>query len=193
MPATGRADARTLSALDASAQAAGAPRGVLVAPAARPRTPADLDRTTVRAIQQALARAGFAAGAADGVWGERTRSAIGNLQRAYGMPASGELDAHTLVALGLLPGRAERPPARADGPALTAASLDPAAIRMIQQALRARGIDVAVDGQWGERTVEGLRAFQRSQAMDPLGEPDVHTLVALGLIPGESRPLAGYR
>jgi peptidoglycan hydrolase-like protein with peptidoglycan-binding domain len=158
-------------------------------PPVRKRTPADLGPAAVRAIQQALDRQGLQAGPVDGVWGERTVSAIGNFQRARGMPASGELDAHTLAALGFLPAGADRPTPRRPGQALGAADLDPAAIRMIQQALAQRGyLNSPADGVWGENTVSAVRALQRAQGLEPLGEPDVYTLAALGLLPGaESR------
>jgi peptidoglycan hydrolase-like protein with peptidoglycan-binding domain len=160
------------------------------APAVRARTPADLDAAAIRAVQQALARQGLRIGAADGVWGERTRSALAQFQRARGMPASGDLDAHTLAALGLLPDAANRAPVRADGGPPGPATLDPAAVRLIQQALAARGHELAVDGQWGERTADALRTFQRTQGLEPLGEPDVYTLAALGLLPGGLRQVS---
>jgi peptidoglycan hydrolase-like protein with peptidoglycan-binding domain len=181
---TGRPDAQTLAALGVPAQG-GASQGMERVPPVRKRTPGDLAPATVRAIQQALDRQGLQSGPIDGVWGERTVSGIGNLQRARGMPASGELDAHTLAALGLLPAATDRPAARRPGQALGAADLDPAAIRMIQQSLSQRGyLNGAADGVWGENTVAAVRAFQRSQGIEPLGEPDVYTLAALGLLPG---------
>jgi peptidoglycan hydrolase-like protein with peptidoglycan-binding domain len=187
---TGRADPQTMAALGVSANGVTQPPGMRQAGAAdklppvRARTPADLDRTTIRAIQQALERQGLKVGAADGVWGERTTSAIGNFQRARGMPASGVPDAHTLAALGLLPGSTDRPAPVRDGQSPRAADLDPAAIRMIQQALTQRGFDNGTpDGIWGDRTVSALRDFQRTRGLEPGGEPDVHTLAALGLLP----------
>ena len=186
---TGQADAATLEALGVTAD--GRPRPAAdaaarnAAPDIRARTPADLHPATIRAIQQALDKQGFKIGAADGVWGQRTESAIGNLQRARGMPASGELDAHTLAALGLLPAGTERPVPRRAGDPLGPADLDPAAIRIIQQALNSTGYEVgSPDGVWGDRTVRSLRDFQRAQGIDPRGEPDVYTLTALGLLPG---------
>ena len=185
---TGQADAATLEALGVTTD--GRPRTApdtarSVAPEMRARTPADLHPATIRAIQQALDKQGFKVGAADGVWGQRTESAIGNFQRARGMPASGELDAHTLAALGLLPAGAERPVPRRPGEPLGPADLDPAAIRIIQQALNSTGFEVgSPDGVWGDRTVRSLREYQRSQGIEPRGEPDVYTLTALGLLPG---------
>lgn len=189
---TGRADSSTLAALGVSADGKTQAPDVRRTgdtdklPPVRTRTTADLDRTTIRAIQQALERQGLKVGAPDGIWGERTTSAIGNFQRAKGMPASGEPDAHTLAALGLLPG-GDRPAAVRDGQSPRPGDLDPAAIRMIQQALTQRGFDNGTpDGVWGDRTVNALRDFQRTRGLEPAGEPDVHTLSALGLLPGSS-------
>jgi len=185
---TGQADAATLEALGVSAD--GRTRSATeaardAAPEVRTRTPADLHSATIRAVQQALDKQGFKVGPADGVWGQRTESAIGNFQRERGMTDSGELDAHTLAALGLLPAGTERPVPRRAGEPLGAADLDPAAIRIIQQALNSQGFEVgSPDGVWGDRTVRALRDFQRARGIEPRGEPDVHTLAALGLLPG---------
>lgn len=160
------------------------------APPIRVRTPAaDLDAVTIRALQQALAKSGFRTGPADGIWGEQTASGIGNFQRSRGMAASGVPDAATLAALGMLPGGDTRRERRADGLPLRAADLDPAAVRMMQQALNDRGYAVGTaDGTWGERTTTAMRDFQRSQGIEPTGEPDIYTLVALDIVPsGRSR------
>lgn len=198
---TGRADSQTLAALGVTAdgmppavqQSTGAGAGTAMLPPVRARTPADLGRGTIRAIQQALNNQGLQVGPVDGAWGDKTVSAIGNFQRNRGMAASGELDAHTLAALGLLPGGSQAASASRNGQVPRPADLDPAAIRMIQQALSRHGYKVgAADGVWGDRTVEALRDFQRSRGIEPLGEPDVYTLVALELLPGsEKRPAAG--
>jgi peptidoglycan hydrolase-like protein with peptidoglycan-binding domain len=181
LPVTGRADARTLAALGVTADGAA---GAMPAPPVRQWTPRDLGRDTVLAIQRALDQQGFKVGSIDGVWGERTTTAIGNLQRARGMPASGEPDAYTLTLLGLLPGGTARADQWRAGDRLTPAQLDPAAIRLIQQSLGRNGYDVTVDGTWGERTENALREFQRRQGLEPRGEPDVYTLASLGLLPG---------
>jgi peptidoglycan hydrolase-like protein with peptidoglycan-binding domain len=194
---TGQGDAATLDALGVTVDgrvrpAAAAAGEARPAPPIRAHTPADLDRATVRAVQDALDKQGFKVGPADGVWGARTESAIANFQRARGMNASGALDAHTLAALGLLPAGTERPVPRRPGESLGPADLDPAAIRIIQQALNSSGFEVgSPDGVWGDRTVRALRDFQRSQGIDPRGEPDVYTLAALGLLPG--KPMSAAR
>ena len=181
LPVTGRADSQTLAALGVSADGAA---GGMPAPPVRQWTPRDLGRDTVLAIQRALDQLGMKVGPVDGVWRERTTTAISNLQRARGMPASGELDAYTLTLLGLLPVGTARADQWRAGDRLTPAQLDPAAIRLIQQSLGRNGYDVSVDGTWGERTENALREFQRRNGLEPRGEPDVYTLASLGLLPG---------
>ena len=200
LKATGRPDAKTLAALGVTADGKAAPglaTPVAVAgksPPVRARTPADLDRATVRAVQGALDKQGLQAGPIDGVWGEKTVSAIGNFQRARGLPASGELDAHTLAAMGLLPGGSEPPAPKRAGVPPGPADLNPATIRMIQQSLGSSGNGIGTpDGIWGDRTVNALRDFQRSRGIEPTGEPDVYTLVALGLLPGANKTTSTSR
>jgi peptidoglycan hydrolase-like protein with peptidoglycan-binding domain len=192
LEANGLPDRRTLEALGVAAEGAapGTPRQSATSPsrddrpAVRTRTSADLERSTIRAIQHALDQQGLQVGPVDGVWGEQTTTAVANFQRARGMPASGELDAHTLAALGLLPGGRKGAEVARSGRVPEAADLDPAAIRLIQQALKTRGFQSgAVDGVWGKRTEDALREFQRSEGLEPVGEPEVHTLSALGLLP----------
>ena len=189
LPVTGRADSRTRAALGVTADGPdGADRAGMPTPPARRWTPRDLGRDTVLAIQRALDQQGFKVGPVDGAWGERTTTAISNLQRARGMPASGEPDAYTLTLLDLLPGGTARADQWRRGERLTPAQLDPAAVRLIQQSLGRNGYDVGVDGTWGDRTENALREFQRGHGLDPRGEPDVYTLASLGLLPGGEPP-----
>ncbi len=185
LPQTGRPDARSLATLGVTVDGTRTPARPVVEVVPRPRTPAaDLDRVTVRAIQEALRKQGFQVGPVDGAWGQRTASAVGNFQRSRGMPASGDLDAATLAGLGFLPDGSRTVPR--DGRLARASDLDPAAIRMIQQALNDRGYAVgSADGTWGDRTVAALRDFQRARGIEATGEPDVYTLVALDLLPSD--------
>jgi peptidoglycan hydrolase-like protein with peptidoglycan-binding domain len=57
--------------------------------------------TLVRSAQQALKQHGFDTGAMDGQMGPSTQSALREFQQAKGLPASGDLDAQTLAALGV--------------------------------------------------------------------------------------------
>ena len=82
----------------------------------------------VEAVQEALAERGFEPGRIDGAMGSRTRKALREFQRSVGLPATGEIDAATVAALGLgppdaggAPPAAARPrPARPAAPATKA-------------------------------------------------------------------------
>ena len=58
-----------------------------------------LDRTTRRQLQRGLQAAGFSPGAADGLFGPRTRAAIRSWQRSRSEPPTGYLDAASAAAL----------------------------------------------------------------------------------------------
>jgi len=57
----------------------------------------------IKQAQHVLLQRGYQPGVADGVWGKNTRAALKQFQRDHGLAVSGELDAPTLAALGLLP------------------------------------------------------------------------------------------
>lgn len=57
----------------------------------------------VSVIQRALARAGFAAGRVDGVYGPRTARAVAAFQQAEGLVADGEVGSATATALHVAP------------------------------------------------------------------------------------------
>jgi peptidoglycan hydrolase-like protein with peptidoglycan-binding domain len=59
-----------------------------------------LDADQIRQLQQSLNEHGFNAGEVDGVFGARTREALKKFQSQAGLPATGELDAQTLTAVG---------------------------------------------------------------------------------------------
>lgn len=64
----------------------------------------------VRAIQQQLKALGFRVGAADGVYGEQTASALREFQRSQGLRPYGVIDRDTLSALGVDDAPAAVPP-----------------------------------------------------------------------------------
>ena len=53
----------------------------------------------VRALQEALATAGFSAGEADGVYGDATVAAVAAFQRSAGLAEDGVAGAETIAAL----------------------------------------------------------------------------------------------
>ena len=74
-----------------------------------------LERAERLQIQEVLAAFGFDPGPADGLFGRRTRSAIGNWQRSQGSEATGYLDAEAAKML-LAAAGAERSPRPERGP-----------------------------------------------------------------------------
>lgn len=102
-------DYRRVLGLDPRGYMAGAPDAITVdAPASIPQAPT-VARTLrlfdrgedVRALQSRLAARGFAAGAADGIFGHVTRAAVVAAQSAAGLSPDGVVGPVTRVALGL--------------------------------------------------------------------------------------------
>lgn len=56
---------------------------------------------TLRQVQEALQRRGYAVDNSDGRWSEQTASALRDFQQAQGLEPSGQLNSRTLGALGL--------------------------------------------------------------------------------------------
>jgi len=86
---TGRLNSRTLSAL-------GIPEGAASAGSTAPAS-----RDTIRAVQRKLAERGYRPGAADGIMGRATRTAIMEFQRKENLAVTGRADRQTLEALGV--------------------------------------------------------------------------------------------
>jgi peptidoglycan hydrolase-like protein with peptidoglycan-binding domain len=64
-------------------------------------SPEKLKSAQVHQIQQSLNDKGFNVGAVDGEWGPRTEDALKKFQGSNSMPSSGQLNANTIMALGL--------------------------------------------------------------------------------------------
>lgn len=62
---------------------------------------APITSATLRQVQEALQRQGYAVGSPDGRWNEPTAQALREFQQAQGLEPSGELNSRTLGALGL--------------------------------------------------------------------------------------------
>ncbi len=62
---------------------------------------ANLSPDEVRRLQEALRERGFDPGPVDGVFGPRTQVALRDYQRSQGLPATGEPDRTTLLAMGV--------------------------------------------------------------------------------------------
>jgi peptidoglycan hydrolase-like protein with peptidoglycan-binding domain len=59
--------------------------------------------------------------------------------------------------------------------------VDAATVRDVQQTLKSRGLRVGVDGIMGPRTQAAIRHFQRSENLEPTGQLNRQTLIALGI------------
>jgi peptidoglycan hydrolase-like protein with peptidoglycan-binding domain len=92
--ATGELDEATLAALERTDD--GTAGREATASGAPDRAPT---AATIRRAQQKLERLGYPVGAADGVLGAETRTALRNFQRDKNLNATGELDDETLSAL----------------------------------------------------------------------------------------------
>ena len=154
----------------------------------------------VRDIQRGLSTRGYDVGPQDGVFGSSTEQALRKFQRDQRMNASGQADAQTLAALGVVGGAsAGSQRAYTPSPAYTPTSkrqgamapqqsgaqrvdLSQDQVRSVQQNLAQRGYDPGpVDGRWGQRTQSALRNFERDQDMRADGRPDPQSLAALGV------------
>ena len=145
-----------------------------------------LTRADRRLIQSALAAEGFDPGPADGVFGRRTRAAIGQWQAARGEEPTGYLDAE---AVGLLLARPPQTPDVTVTPESAEAALDltRADRRLIQAALTAEGFDPGpADGVFGRRTRAAIGQWQVARGEEPTGYLDaeaVELLLASGTKP----------
>lgn len=134
----------------------------------------------VKALQQALLDAGIRVrGGADGVFGEATRSALQQYQRAKGLEASGVVDDRTANALASAGGSASSP-ATSALVGLQAGALGNT-VKQLQQALIDAGVSVrgGADGIFGPATADALKRFQTSQGLPATGTVDQATAAAL--------------
>ncbi len=72
------------------------------------------DKELVRDVQRKLNSSGYHAGPADGLWGDRSRTALTHYQRDKGLQQSGEFDAKTLTALGIDPKKLSAPTSKSE-------------------------------------------------------------------------------
>jgi peptidoglycan hydrolase-like protein with peptidoglycan-binding domain len=140
-------------------------------PAARPDEPR-YSAETMRSVQQTLNHRGFRAGAADGTDNPRTQMALREFQRSENLQDTGRLNQQTLDALGVVPemaGVEEQPPIPAQ-----------ASTREVQRRLNSLGYNAGPpDGVMGRSTRAALVEFQRSHNLQPTGQLNRETLMAL--------------
>ena len=155
-------------------------------------TALDLSRADRRLIQSSLAAAGFDPGPADGVFGRRTRAAIGQWQAARGEEPTGYLNAE--AAKSLL-GRAPQVDAPTTREAIEAGlGLSRADRRLIQSSLAAAGFDPGpADGVFGRRTRAAIGQWQAARGEEPTGYLNAEAAKSLLALGAERKPEAEER
>ena len=124
----------------------------------------DLTRDEIRTAQRLLKQLGFDAGAVDGLWGKRTKSALRLWQEKAGLKSDGILSLSVLnhmSAAGLVLSRAE--------------------VKLLQERLAGLGFEPGpADGLMGRQTRGALRLWQERSGLPVDGHPDRAILAALG-------------
>ncbi|WP_158292086.1 peptidoglycan-binding domain-containing protein [Paracraurococcus ruber] len=143
----------------------------------------------VTAVQEKLRQAGAYSGRPDGVWGPDSQAALERFQMTRGLVPTRDLNPATAATLGLSPSEllAAGPtagPAPGTPAAMSTETLNPAAVRNIQQRLRALNFyQGPVDGAWGAGTQAAIERFQQGRGLQATGQVNPATAQALGLDP----------
>lgn len=128
----------------------------------------------IEEVQRALDERGYRL-TASGTWNAETRLALYQFQQREGLEQTGRLNRATLDALGLMAPRSAGAQGEAEA---VSASL----VEQVQRALRQRGYNLRIDGQWGPATAATLRDFQERQGLTASGELTVESLAALDVL-----------
>lgn len=152
LPVTGIVDEKTMEALRGDGAGDG---GETLAQGAR--------GGRVRQAQEKLARAGYLSGAADGVYGSQTASAVRAFQQEKGLRATGRIDSATWKALQETGGESQMLRQGDRGPR----------VAHLQNLLTLHGFAPgATDGVYGGGTTAKVREFQHFNGMKTTGAAD---------------------
>ncbi|MDC0714515.1 peptidoglycan-binding protein [Stigmatella sp. ncwal1] len=131
---------------------------------------------SVKTLQQALAKAGFSPGAADGQFGPKTAAAVKAFQNAKGLVADGIVGPKTWAKLNAAPG--------GSGPTLKQGQSG-APVAALQNRLNQLGFNAgAADGQFGPKTTAAVKAFQSAKGLVADGVVGPKTWNQLGITVG---------
>ena len=125
----------------------------------------------VTALQEALIELGYLKGKADGIYGSGTATAVSNLQKKNGYPATGTADANlqALIFSGKplnISGKKTEVSTLPAISGLTVRSGDKGIIvRSIQSMLQMKGYSVSVTGTYDAKTVSAVKAFQQKNSL----------------------------
>ena len=154
-------------------------------------------------LQRELAGAGFSPGAIDGDFGPRTKHAVVAFQQAHHLAADGIVGPNTWGALGQPPapgaakggGAKEAPPGKGGGAPAGKGGKEsqPHAhmvrlgnrgpeVKLLQTRLEKAGFEVGViDGDFGNKTLGAVKAYQRSHDLEADGIVGQATWASLGV------------
>lgn len=144
----------------------------------------------VRRLQNLLLNKGISPGQVDGIFGIKTETAVRTFQSQSGLPVTGVVTVATWTALGVnctLPPGPPTPPIPPTPPqecffcpVLRLGRVGPS-VRLLQRALQERGFYRGpIDGDFGGRTQQAVRQFQRQQGLAVTGVVNAATWEALG-------------
>lgn len=130
----------------------------------------------VKNLQQALAKAGFSPGAADGQFGPKTDAAVKSFQRAKGLVADGIVGPKTWAKLNEVASATG-----GSGPTLKQGASG-APVTALQNRLNQLGFNAgAADGQFGPKTTAAVKAFQSAKGLVADGVVGPKTWNQLGI------------
>lgn len=154
LEATGEQDEATLSLLFGDPAALPAPSPTPIAKGAR-----DTDESAdIKAVQERLIALNYLSGAADGIFGAGTESALKSFQELNGLEITGIADENTLAALE----NAQAVPMPTPEPTPRARGARGDEIKLIQEALRVMGfMGGNADGDFGPETENSVKRYQQ--------------------------------
>lgn len=125
---------------------------------------------------------------ADGDFGPKTEAAVKAFQRAKGLRVDGVVGPNTWAKLNQV---TTPPPAAPRAMPTLRQGASGAAVSTLQNRLRAHGYNVSVDGQFGPRTADAVRSFQRAKGLGVDGVVGPNTWSKLNATPSANpRPPA---
>lgn len=130
-------------------------------------------RNAVVRLQVELKKAGYAPGSADGHFGSKTRKALKEYQADRGLKNTGVADGKTWARINSESGGMRAGSAIRKGSSGTQ-------VRYLQQALIGLGyLSGSADGQYGSRTAEAVRRYQRAYGLGADGSAGPNTMTSL--------------
>ena len=185
----GVAGSQTLAALESDGNS-GSNKGVVSSSSTSSNTStatSTVRSTEVANLQELLKKRGFYTGSADGLMGPKTRLAITEAQKSYGLAIDGIAGSQTIAALesGNSSGStkvniADNKTENQTGDVSTKSDPTDKSLLALQELLAKRGFyNGAIDGIKGARTSAAIVAAQRAYGLTPDGIAGSQTLAAL--------------